>query len=489
MEEFDLCMLPFAATADGGVAPTQLRPLLPRPRGSVLVVSPRLATDLRHDLALHAFDVATAPDAASALTVAAASRPDAVVVDLAGTGEGAARLLRRLLQDEPSVTAIVLIAPGASAIAVAAIGEDALLLPWPAARARLPGLLGRGLAEQRRNRALAYHHQRQARDASLDQLVGESSPMLRLKAGLRLLLDAQMHGVASTPAALLLRGEAGTGKLRVAKALHVESSRPDAPFIGVDAADLAAADAEATLFGIEHGAGERRRGLIEAADGGTLYLGEIGALRPALQERLADWLDRGTLRRVGGAIDVAVAVRLVAAARCGATQPWPPTSLGHRLRRLLSATQLTLPPLRERGADVDRLARCFIERQAAADGIAPPTLSRAARALLARHAWPGNVRELRRAIERALQRQHDGAIGGAQLGLDGVDPPPGHESAADLELRGLERDAMQSALLRARGNVCRAARLLGISRDTMRYRMGQHGLARHATTGPAIEAL
>jgi two-component system, NtrC family, response regulator AtoC len=524
MEQFDVHMAQAAALVEQGSAPPPRRA---RPRGGVLVVSASLGTELRHELARQGFDVNTASDAASALTFADACQPQAIVIDLAGSGDAAARLLRRLRRAEHRVAAIVLMAAGAggrsgsnssssanssasaNASAMAAVGEGAVLLPWPAARARLPLLLDRGIAELRHAGELAYYRQREARHAGMDDLVGESTPMLRLKMRLRLLLDDEAREAAQTPPALLLQGEPGTGKHQVARALHFEGGRRNAPFVCVEADDLAAGDIEAALFGFEQGARERHRGLIEAADGGTLYLGEIGALQPALQERLADWLERSTLRRVGGKSDIAVDVRLVAATRSGASRSSPATCLSPRLLRLLSGAQssaqvgaqgstqvstlvgtsLSLPPLRERGADLDRLAQHFIERQAARDGVTPPTLSRSARALLARHPWPGNVRELRQAIERAVRRQCGGVIGGEQIALDAGDPPARHESAADLELRQLEHDAMQSALLRARGNVCHAARLLGISRDKMRYRMRQHGLARHTPAWLAAEVI
>jgi DNA-binding NtrC family response regulator len=337
----------------------------------------------------------------------------------------------------------------------------------------------RAFGERRQADALGYYRRREARRAGLEQLLGESIPMLRLKTQLRLLLDAEAQ--CSEAPAVLLQGDSGTGKGEVARALHFDGARRDRPFVRVNVEDLVAPDADARLFGCERGAGvpERRLGLVAAADGGTLFISDLGTMTPSLQRRLLRLLEHGTMQRVGAERELPVDVRVVAATRCPPEALLRAGRLRPELHRRLSAVPLQLVPLRERGDDMWLLAHRFVNGTAERRGLTPPRLSGAARALLAFHSWPGNVRELRHALERAVLAQPDGTIDSAHLEFAPAPrpAPPPPPPPPEVNLHRLEREALAQALQRAYGNVSQAARMLGISRDTMRYRIARHALA------------
>jgi DNA-binding NtrC family response regulator len=267
----------------------------------------------------------------------------------------------------------------------------------------------------------------------------------------------------------------------VARALHFEGVRRNSAFVRLDCAAAAPTQLEARLFGHEPGARVRRRGLLEAADGGTLYIDEIGQTPPALQTRLLDVLDHGAMRRVSGSQRIRLDVRVVAATR----HPLRTLLREGRLqlglyRRLVAMAPLQLAPLRERGDDLFLLANRFVEWHAKRHDKSLPRLADSARAALARHAWPDNVRELHHALERAVWLESDGVVGAEHIVLvppSSAGMPAATAAAPEMSLRQLERDALVRALERSRGNVCGAARLLGVSRDTMRYRIAKHDLS------------
>jgi two-component system, NtrC family, response regulator AtoC len=418
-------------------------------RGSVLVVSHDevLTHDLQRVLEREGYQLLRA--AAGAAALPGTPRPDVIVLDLAAVRSGDWLSSLRRTGAAPM---IAVMAPGHSAAAQDAIAAGAQLLVRPVTAAAVLALLDRALAEQRRDQQLAYYHQRLAQRSGLGRLIGESPPMLRLKAQLRLLLDNE---TAAAPARLLLlHGEGGSGRQHVARALHFDGRRRDAPFV---------------CFG-----GEPTQ--LEVAAGGTLYIPEIAQLRLDAQQQLLDLLETGLLCRAGVAGPLEIDVRIVAASRFSRDELARGGALRSELLRHSGAGVLHLPPLRERGDDVRLLARHFVAVQAERHGTPPPALGRSALAALARHAWPGNVRELRLAMQRALLLPHAGAIDSTHLWLTPGRRGKDVEAAPDLELRQLECDALTRALERARGNVSRAARLLGVSRDTMRYRVAKHAL-------------
>jgi len=292
---------------------------------------------------------------------------------------------------------------------------------------------------------------------------------------------------------LLLQGETGTGKGLVARVIHDSGPRIHGPFLEVNCAAIPEALLEAELFGFEAGAftdaKRAKPGLFEAASGGTLFLDEVDALPLLLQSKLLNAIESKRIRRVGAVTERSVDVKLIAAT---------PTDIGRHvgertfradLYHRLAVVMLTLPPLRERGEDCLILAQHFLRRYTEVHGIRPKRLSRAAETWLLSHDWPGNVRELSHLMERVTLLSPETIIGSQTLErhcLPRPGPAPQMQAAPSGGYVGpLDEPArIARTLLHAEGNVMRAARLLGISRGALRYRMRQYGIERPRRQDP-----
>jgi DNA-binding NtrC family response regulator len=272
----------------------------------------------------------------------------------------------------------------------------------------------------------------------------------------------------------------------VARALHYNGPRRDKPFVELNCAALPAQLLESELFGHERGAftdaRERKLGLVETAEGGTLFLDEIGDMDIALQAKLLKLLEEKTVRRLGSLREQKVDVRIVAATHRSLEALVREGRFRADLFFRLGVVQLRLPALRERGDDILLLARHFLRLHAARYGKPAPLLTPEAEARLRQHRWPGNVRELRNVLEQAVLLNSGAPIGAAQLALSTLGEPEAAPPAAAARpaaagtLPEMERQALLQALQLSEGNVTRAARELGISRDTLRYRMEKYGL-------------
>jgi DNA-binding NtrC family response regulator len=431
-----------------------------------------LACDVRSALAQAGYYVSTVQDTAAGLAACARREPDAIVFDLACSNP--VEQLQRLICAQPSVPVIAVSAAQGAAAVQDAMAAGAHLLARSLVRESAGLLLERALDFQRRDAALAHYRRREAQQSCFQHLIGESSAMLRLKMQLRLLLDAQTHRLASSRRLILLQGEAGTGKAHVARLLHFDGARQDACFVRVDERVLCAADADVQLFGgtaapTERRRGAQRSGLLRLAAGGTLYIRDIADLSLRSQDRLAAWIEHCAPAHAGG-------VQVIAGSRCSVAALVRDGRLRPELRRQIETTDLQLPALRKRGEDARLLAQHFLRLRAERLGAVPPALSRSAWKVLDQHAWPGNVRELRHAVERACMLQPDGVIDDAHLSLPAAAQGAGTAPTQGPQLRQLEYEALASALGRTHGNISKAARLLGVSRDTMRYRIAKHRL-------------
>jgi len=293
----------------------------------------------------------------------------------------------------------------------------------------------------------------------------------------------------SPGAPVLVLGETGAGKELVARACHYAGPRASAPFVEINCAALPAHLIEGELFGHEKGAftdaQARKIGLIEAADGGTLFLDEIGELDLSLQAKLLRVLENFRVRRLGALQDRLVNVRVVCATNRDLDQLVEAGRFRADLLYRLRVFQINIPPLRARGDDVLLLARRFLAQMAQRYGKPPPMLDASACDALRAHTWPGNVRELRNVVERAVLLNQGQPLGAADLALGPRPAAPRAAAAAPgpaggASLEAVERQHLIQALEQAQWNVTRAARLLDISRDTLRYRIEKHGLQRPA---------
>jgi transcriptional regulator with PAS, ATPase and Fis domain len=277
---------------------------------------------------------------------------------------------------------------------------------------------------------------------------------------------------------VLIHGETGCGKELVARALHFDGVRSSAPFVELNCGALPQQLVEAELFGYEKGAftdaRQRKVGLVETAEGGTLFLDEIGEADASTQVKLLKLLEDRRFRRLGGLREQQVNVRIVSATHRPLELMVKEGRFRADLYFRLRIVEITVPPLRERADDVSFLAHHFLRFHAQRYRRPEPTLTAEAEALLARYPWPGNVRELRNSMEQALLLARGSVIGPRELpfvAMDGVPEANPPVTEADLNLERAERRLILAALDRSADNVTQAAKLLGVSRDTLRYRL------------------
>jgi DNA-binding NtrC family response regulator len=315
----------------------------------------------------------------------------------------------------------------------------------------------------------------QGRDYGFDAIVGASPAMTRVK-------DLLAKVAASPASTVLLTGETGTGKDLAAKAIHYNSSRAARPFVNITASALPEQLLESELFGHERGAftdaRQQKRGLFETADGGTVFLDEIGEMTVGLQAKLLRFLEEKTFKRVGGLADIRVDVRVIAATNRDLEKEVKDGRFREDLFYRLQVMPVMLPSVRERRGDVALLARFYINRFNAEFRKHVRGLSPAAQDLLDQYAWPGNVRELRNAIERAMLLADREQLEPQDFTTLTRTVSAAHFKlpAEGVNLEEVERQLVVQALERANNNQTKAAELLGLNRDQVRYRMEKFGL-------------
>jgi two-component system, NtrC family, response regulator AtoC len=296
---------------------------------------------------------------------------------------------------------------------------------------------------------------------------------------------------ASEATTILLEGENGVGKDLIAKTLHYQSVRQAEPFIAINCAAIPETLLESELFGYEKGAftdaKSQKRGIFELADRGTLFLDEIGEIPLMLQAKLLRVLEEQTFRRLGGLKDIHVDLRVIAATNKNLREAVKEGAFRQDLYFRLNVIQIVIPPLRERTEDIVPMTRFFIDHYNRKFKRSIENVSEGAARLLLSYDWPGNVRELRNAIERAMILEEGPVIGAASLPIsitrhdgqphsNGAPIPPGPAPADAMSLEDNERSLLARALEKTEGNQTQAARLLRITRDTLRYKMKKFNL-------------
>jgi DNA-binding NtrC family response regulator len=323
---------------------------------------------------------------------------------------------------------------------------------------------------------------RQAQPYGFESIVGQSEPIRAV----RTLLEKIGVSPAST---VLLTGESGTGKDLAAKVIHYSSNRANKPFMNITCSALPETLLESELFGHERGAftgaDRQKRGLIESADGGTVFLDEIGEMVPLLQAKLLRFLEEKSFKRVGGAQDVHVDVRVVAATNRSLQDEVRKGHFREDLFYRLNVMAVPLPPLRERKLDIPLLIEHYVEAfnlefRKKIRGVAPAVMP-----ALQNYPWPGNVRELRNAVERAMLLAESNELTESQFPMlsasDGELSTGMGLPSEGINLEALERSLVVQALERSHWNQTKAATLLGLNRDQIRYRIEKFELEKPAS--------
>ncbi|OGV78398.1 MAG: sigma-54-dependent Fis family transcriptional regulator [Methylotenera sp. RIFCSPLOWO2_02_FULL_45_14] len=326
--------------------------------------------------------------------------------------------------------------------------------------------------------SLDYSRQRNAHATEGVELLGESPAMQSVKTQIKRI--AQLVSSDSVPPTVLISGETGTGKDVAARLLHLSCANRDKPFVHVDCASLPTELIESELFGHEKGAFtgavSTRPGLIEAAEDGTLFLDEIGELPLALQAKLLNVLERRVVRRLGSTKERLVPARFVAATNRDLHEMSQLGRFRQDLYYRLNVMSIAMPLLRERSGDMLLLAKYFAAQTSRRYGLASTTFTPDAINRIQNYAWPGNVRELKHQVSRAILLCHNSQVTDVDLALP---MQRATEAMAQTELQQSTLDAAERAILLqvladTKNNVSEAARKLGITRMTMRYRMDKH---------------
>jgi DNA-binding NtrC family response regulator len=416
------------------------------------------------------YHVRVAGGGAECVRLAAAEPIDLALVDLRMPDLDGLAVVKQLASIRPGVPVLILTAFATIDTAIETIRAGAYdYLSKPFRMEEIKLAVRRTLDAQRLVRENAQYRQELRDRYRVDNLVGQSPRMVEIY--------KLIARVASLDTTVLVQGETGTGKELVARAIHYASTRADRPFVVVDCAALPESLIESELFGHERGAFtgavSARRGLMEAASGGTCFLDEIGELPLGMQAKLLRAVQERAVRRVGGNDPIAVDVRIIAATNRDLRKQVENAAFREDLYFRLNVVTLAVPPLRDRREDIAVLAQHFLERYAQATGKPIKAFAPEALAMLSAADWPGNVRELQHAVERAV------ALASAELLLphDFTPPaPPGDDGGAprlpqdSMTLEDVKRWYVLKVLDASGGNKVRAAEALGIDRRTL-YRI------------------
>jgi two-component system, NtrC family, response regulator AtoC len=449
---------------------------------SVLVVDDEklIRWSLGSRLERKGYRVLSAETGEDALTKVASDKPDIMLLDVRLPGIDGVTTLERALAIHPEVIVIMMSAHSTVDTAVEAMklgATDFLVKPFPLEA--LDATIERVLAAARTRRQLAAESRDPGETDAVQSIVGVSTA----SADLRSLVARLASSDATT---VLIEGESGVGKEVVARAIHLASGRAGRPFSQVNCAALPSHLLESELFGHERGAFTdaymQKRGLVENADGGSVMLDEIGELPPSGQAKLLQLLENKTFRRVGGVQELRADVRILAATNVNLERMVTGGHFRADLFFRLNVVRVDVPPLRSRRDDVPALVMHFLAHfnrtlKREVHAVVP-----AAMEVLRQYEWPGNVRQLRNVVERALilhplirelRAEHLPPELRQPARMDG---DGGAASAGGLSLQATEIKLLREALERSAGNQSKAARLLGISRDTLRYRLKKYEL-------------
>lgn len=458
---------------------------------SVLIIEDEkiLSQAMRDYLARRGYEAAVAGSAEEGLKLLAESEMDLVVLDYQLPGMDGLEALRQIKHVAPAAQVVMVTAHGSVKIAVEAMRAGGFdYLTKPVDLEEMAVVLGKAWNHARLERELRYWQSAGRDSRPLARIIGDSEATRLLRTQVERLASMEPGQGAAPP--ILITGETGTGKGLVARAIHDLSPRASRPFVELNCAAIPSALLESEIFGYERGAFTDARaakaGLFESADAGSLFLDEVGAMPLELQVKLLKVIEEKSVRRLGGLRVKQVDVRIVAATNSDLDEAVKAGAFRADLLYRLKVLTLALPPLRERREDILPLARHYLDR-AARQYQRPKRFHPDAEPWLLGYPWPGNVRELANLLERVVLLHEGDEVHGNELGLSGV-ARPGRVVDVDasavrvdfsrggVSLAQIEKSLIVEALKVTGSNRRRAAELLDISLETLRYRLEKYGI-------------
>jgi two-component system response regulator AtoC len=441
---------------------------------------------LEQHLVKEGYDVSTVESAEKGLELINEDAPDLILLDNRLPEMSGLELLERINVAERGLMVIMITAYGMVETAVKAMKHGAYdYISKPFNLEEITFVIKKAL--EAGSLRTQVKQLRQEFSGTVDAIIGECDEMTQLKNMIRKIAKSDATTV-------LIQGESGTGKELVAKALHYSSARADKPFMAINCAALPVTLLESELMGHEKGAftdaKTSKKGLFELADGGTVFLDEIGDMNMSMQAKLLRMLEEKTFKRVGGVKDIKVDVRVVSATNQELVKAMNEGQFRKDLYYRLQVVPIFLPPLRERGRDISLLANHFIEYFNRECHKNVRGISKEAEQILLTHLWPGNVRELKNVIERAMILDIDNEILTEHLSRDILDGKPVISAPSEtpvslegfvipdtgLSIEDVENALVRKALDMAGGNQTKAAQLLKMPRDAFRRRMKRFGI-------------
>lgn len=451
------------------------------PKVLIIDDEPSIARSLSRVLTDRSYDVESASTGSEGLAKVEAWRPQIVLLDLKLPDSNGLDLIPKIRRIEASTRVIVLTAYADTTAAVQAIKRGAIdFLKKPYDMDEVVLSVETARRASARDGHLAGYRRRDRGRYDREQIVGDCESM-------REAVDLVHRIARSDAASVLVLGESGTGKELFARAVHFESRRRKAPFMELNCSAIQETLLENELFGHERGAftgaTQLKRGLVELSDGGSLFLDEIGDLPASTQAKLLRFIEHRTFKRVGGSVDISVDIRIVAATHVDLDLAVKEGRFREDLFWRLQVVRVEIPPLRDRGEDVNVLAQHFLQRFSTEFRKDFRSLNEKVRELFRSYGWPGNVRELRNLVERIILLEDGDELVPGQLPAEFLQRARGaqlisvsaSEGAGDQSwkrtLQDVEDEHIIRVLLRCEGNKSQAARVLGLSRQGLLDRL------------------
>ncbi|GAB4567153.1 MAG: sigma-54 dependent transcriptional regulator [Geothermobacteraceae bacterium] len=436
---------------------------------------------LEQNLSKQGYEVATAASGEDALRAIQQDAPDLVLLDIQLPGMNGLEVLEKIKEQDEDIIVIMVTALGVLETAVKAMRLGAFdYINKPFNLDELAIVIRKAFETKDLKREVAHLRSEQSSKYGLENIIGVSKHIENVKAMIRKIAQSD----AST---VLIQGESGTGKELVAKAIHYESARVEKPFMAINCAAVPETLLESELMGHEKGsftdAKSQKKGLFELADGGTIFLDEIGDMEMGMQAKLLRVLEERRFRRIGGTRDISVDVRIVSATNKDLLKAIEEKTFRNDLYYRIQVIPIFLPPLRERREDIMPLVEHFIAHFNREFGKSVKGVSKMAEKFLLEYSWPGNTRELKNVIERAIILESDETLLLEHLPQEIVSKtttvasgPIGFQLPPEgIDIEDVERELIRQALELSEGNQSKAAKKLNLGIDAFRYRMKKFG--------------